>query len=228
VAVTAGAGLSVVALIAYCLDNQLGALEEFSGIPGTVGGAVYINLHYFQYLLEHFLIKARIINRKTGEITTVPTHWFEFGYDHSKLFAQEHYVIDATFKLNKITKDQAAYARGRSDEISRHRIQRYPYSGTCGSFFRNFHPHEVTLEQKGKKMIWVAYYLDKIGIKGELSHGDAIVSYQHANMIVNQGNATSTDIIRLAQKMQQLVQRDFGVQPQPECQLVGFSQNPLR
>ena len=58
---------------------------------------------------------------------------------------------------------------------------------TCGSFFRNFHDHEVTLMSNGKKMIFVAYYLDKIGVKGQLHVGDAIVSYQHANMIVNQG-----------------------------------------
>ncbi len=51
-------------------------------------------------------------------------------------------------------------------------------------------------------MIYVAYYLDKIGIKGELTVGDATVSYQHANMIVNRGNATSSDIINLVRTMQ--------------------------
>jgi UDP-N-acetylmuramate dehydrogenase len=76
-------------------------------------------------------------------------------------------------------------------------------------------------------MIYVAYYLDKIGIKGNLKVGDAIVSYQHANMLVNLGNATSDDLINLAKKMQELVKENFGIIPQPECQLVGFNKNPL-
>ena len=96
---------------------------------------------------------------------------------------------------------------------------------TCGSFFRNFSPDEVVHTEK--KLIYVAYYLDKVGIKGELSVGDAIVSHQHANMIVNRGKATSTDIITLAQLMQKMVFDRFGIKPQPECQLVGFKENIL-
>ncbi|MGE0009257.1 MAG: UDP-N-acetylmuramate dehydrogenase [Candidatus Babeliales bacterium] len=227
VAVTAEAGVTIENLITYCLKNQLGGLEEFSGIPGTVGGAMYINLHYFKHLLAHFVLSAEIIERSTGTRTMVELNWFEFGYDHSRLFAQQEYVLSATFKLKKITELEAAYAQGRADEITRHRKHRYPYQGTCGSFFRNFHPHEVTLEKNGKKAIWVAFYLDKIGIKGELSYGDAVVSHQHANMIVNQGNATSTNIVQLARRMQELTRENFGITPQPECQLIGFSSYPL-
>lgn len=227
VAITAGAGVAIEELIEYCLAHELGGLEEFSGIPGTVGGAVYINLHYFKHLLEHFTLSARVIERATGAIANVDCAWFEFGYDHSKLFAQKHYVLDATFKVKKLTSHETAYARGRSHEITRHRKQRYPYYGTCGSFFRNFHPHEVTLEKDGKKAIWAAFYLDKIGIKGELSCGKAIVSHQHANMIVNQGGATSTDIITVVRTMQELTRKHFGITPQPECQLIGFKTYPL-
>ena len=80
---------------------------------------------------------------------------------------------------------------------------------------------------QGKKLIYVAYYLDKIGVKGELTVGDAVVSYQHANMIINRGNATSADIIALARKMQELVFEKFGIIPQPECRLIGFKNYPL-
>ncbi len=76
-------------------------------------------------------------------------------------------------------------------------------------------------------MIFVAYYLDKLGIKGELSIGDAVVSFQHANMIVNRGEATSDDIAALARTMQSLVKEQFGIVPQPECQLIGFRDYPL-
>lgn len=225
--VIAQAGVSFADLITYCLEHQLLGLEEFSGIPGTVGGSVFINIHYFQYLLSNFLVGARVIHKKTGAIKEVDNAWFNFGYDYSTLHKQEYYLFDATFKLTPCDQLQAAYARGRSVEIIRHRNNRYPNKGTCGSFFRNFHNDEVTLVSNGKKMIYVAYYLDKIGIKGQLSIGDACVSYQHANMIVNQGNATSTDIISIARAMQEKVWDHFNVLPQPECQLIGFEDYPL-
>ena len=76
-------------------------------------------------------------------------------------------------------------------------------------------------------MIFVAYYLDKLGIKGELSHGNACVSYQHANMIVTKEHATSSDVIALARDMQQRVYQQFGIIPQPECVLVGFKEHPF-
>ncbi|MBP9765322.1 UDP-N-acetylmuramate dehydrogenase [Candidatus Babeliales bacterium] len=223
--VTAGAGVTIHDLIVHCLNNQLLGLEEFSGIPGTVGGSVYINLHYYDFLLEQFLVHAHIIDRTTGEISTVEPSWFNFGYDQSKLQDKNYYLVSATFKVRCATELETAFAQGRREEIIRHRHKRFPTQRTCGSFFRNFLPHEV--ENTEKRLIFVAYYLDKIGVKGELTIGDAVVSHQHANMIVNKGHATSTDIIQLAQKMQQLVMQQFGIKPHAECQLVGFKNDPL-
>ncbi len=225
--VTAQAGVSIHDLIIWCLDHQIIGLEEFSGIPSTVGGAVYINLHYFEFLLEHFLVRAQIINKNTGAIETVDKAWFNFGYNYSKLHEGNYYVIDATFKLKKVDTSACAYAQGRRVEIIRHRANRYPKAGTCGSFFRNFYDHEVFIVDHGKKMIFVAYYLDKLGVKGSLKHGNAMVSYQHANMIVNQGGATSSDIIAVARSMQELVKKHFNITPKTECQLVGFKETPL-
>jgi UDP-N-acetylmuramate dehydrogenase len=226
--VTAGAGVSMDTLIEYCLNNNILGLEEFSGIPGTVGGSVYINLHYFQFLLAQFLISATVIERATGIIKTVDNAWFNFGYNQSTLHDEQHYLMDATFKLKSATDIETAYARGRKVEIIRHRVSRYPSKNTCGSFFRNFHENEVTIESNGKKMIFVAYYLDKIGVKGTLTRGDAIVSYQHANMLVNRGAATTQDIIDVAREMQELVYANYGITPQPECRLIGFKEYPLK
>jgi UDP-N-acetylmuramate dehydrogenase len=228
VLVAAGSGVTMDALIEYCLSNNILGLEEFSGIPGTVGGSVYINLHYFQFLLAQFMVSGTVIERSTGIIKTVDTEWFNFGYNQSTLHDEQHYLVDATFKLKPATDIETAYARGRRVEIIRHRTSRYPSKNTCGSFFRNFHENEVTIESNGKKMIFVAYYLDKIGVKGTLTHGDAIVSYQHANMLVNRGNATTQDIIEVARTMQELVHKEFGIIPQPECRLIGFKEYPLK
>lgn len=223
--VKAGSGVVFHDLILYCIDRNLLGLEEFSGIPGTVGGSVFINLHYYEFLLEQFLVNAQIIHKMTGEITTVDSKWFKFGYDQSRLQEKEYFLVSATFALKYATDLEVARARGRREEIIRHRERRYPTMRTCGSFFRNFSSDEVA--QTDKKLIYVAYYLDKMGIKGELCVGDAIVSHQHANMIVNRGRATSTDIMILAQQMQGMVFQEFGIKPQPECQLIGFKENIL-
>ncbi len=226
--VTADAGVSMHELIDGCLEHGGLGLEEFSGIPGTVGGSVFINIHYFEFLLSNFITQATVIHAKTGELTIVNHHWFNFSYNYSTLHEGSYYLVDATFKLKKAESLlEVAYAKGRRSEIIRHRVTRYPNSGTCGSFFRNFHPEEVTLESMGKKLIYVAYYLDKIGIKGALSCGDAVVSYQHANMLVNKGNAKTADIITIARTMQQKVFDAYGIVPQPECRLLGFSEYPL-
>ncbi|HLW72475.1 MAG TPA: UDP-N-acetylmuramate dehydrogenase [Candidatus Babeliales bacterium] len=225
--VKAGAGVTMPNLIDYCLNNNLIGLEEFSGIPGTVGGSVYINLHYFNFLLAQFLVSAEIIHKKNGTLETVDAQWFNFGYNDSQLHKKDYFLINATFNLKVATAEETAFAQGRKTEIIRHRAHRYPQVRTCGSFFRNFFANEVTLEIEHKKIIFVAYYLDKIGVKGSLRKGDAIVSPQHANMIINMGNATSSDIITLAHEMQQLVLDTFNIVPQPECQLIGFKKYPL-
>jgi len=225
--VKADAGVTMPNLIDYCLNNNLIGLEEFSGIPGTVGGSVYINLHYFNFLLANFLVSAEVINKKDGILHTVDAQWFNFGYNDSLLHKKDYFLVNATFKLKQASAQETAFAQGRKTEIIRHRAHRYPQVRTCGSFFRNFLPNEVTLEIDNKKIIFVAYYLDKIGIKGTLRCGDAIVSPQHANMIVNLAHATSTDIITLAAQMQRLVLDTFNIVPQPECQLIGFKKYPL-
>jgi UDP-N-acetylmuramate dehydrogenase len=225
--VSAGAGVGIQDLIDFCIANKLVGLEEFSHIPGTVGGSVYINIHYFDYFLSDFMTGARVIEKDSGKILDVDKSWFDFGYDKSKLLHGDHFLISATFKLKKGDLLDASYARGRRDEIIRHRIRRYPNSNTCGSFFRNFHEDEVPFLINGKKLLFIGYYLDKIGIKGELSVGNAIVSHQHANMIVTKPGATSADVVGLARKMQELVKERYGICPNSECQLIGFNGYPL-
>jgi UDP-N-acetylmuramate dehydrogenase len=223
--VRAEAGVSFASLITYCLEHNLVGLEEFSGIPGTVGGAVFINIHYFEFLLSNFLHSGSVLNRSDGALLDVDHRWFNFGYNYSTLHTENYYLTSATFKLRKASDIETAYARGRHEEIIRHRTRRYPHERTCGSFFRNFFEHEISAQ--GKKIIYVAYYLDKLGIKGDLSVGGATVSHKHANMIVSSPGCTSHDIITLARMMQDLTQKTFGLVPQPECRLIGFSKNPL-
>ncbi len=225
--VTCSAGLSMNILIEKTLDAHLTGLEVFSGIPGTVGGSAYINLHYFTHFLSDFIVSGHVIEKATGKVFEVDLNWFNYGYNKSTLIAGNHYLIDLTLRLTKGTEVDAAYAKGRRFEIIRHRTSRYPNANTCGSFFRNFYENEVTIVKNGKKMIFVAFYLDKIGVKGTETSGGACVSYQHANMLVTSETATSQDVVNLARTLQGKVWAEFGIIPQPECILVGFKTNPL-
>ncbi|MDZ4150304.1 FAD-binding protein, partial [Methylicorpusculum sp.] len=126
----AGAGVTIAQLISYSLEQNLLGLEEFSGIPATVGGAVFINLHYYEFALSHFIASAEIIEKETGAIKTVDADWLQLGYDQSKLFDGQHYILSATFKLRRCTDLEAACAQGRRAEIIRHRVKRYPSTNT--------------------------------------------------------------------------------------------------
>lgn len=225
--VTAPAGLSMNDCIEQALQANLTGLEVFSGIPGSLGGCAYINLHYFQHFFSDFLVSADVIEKDTNTILTVDRTWFNYGYNKSTLMGGNYFVISVTLKLQRATDTETAYAQGRRYEIIRHRTSRYPSSHTCGSFFRNFHEDEVTLIWNGKKMIHVAFYLDKMGVKGTESVGGACVSWQHANMLVNKKLATSSDLIQLACTLQEKMKNAFGIVPHPECIFVGFKEYPL-
>ena len=227
VLVCAQAGVELEQLITWCLERGIGGLEDFSGIPGTVGGSVFINIHYFKHLLSDYIVGVKAIDGDTGMIVDLDKQACNFGYNQSLFVQKNIYVLSVTLQLTRLDPVAVAYARGRSYEIIRHRRARYPYVRTCGSFFRNFLPHEVTLHNQGAPVIWVAYYLDQLGLKGQLAVGGARVSYQHANMIVTQPGATSDDVIAVARQMQQAVIDRFGIIPQAECQFLGFPDYPL-
>ena len=110
--VCAQTNVSMDALIEYCLAHTILGLEEFSGIPGTVGGSVYINLHYFQFLLSHFLVSALVLEKATGTLLTVDTSWFNFGYNYSTLHNEHYYLVEATFLLKKVQKKKLRMHKG--------------------------------------------------------------------------------------------------------------------
>jgi UDP-N-acetylmuramate dehydrogenase len=226
VAITAEAGVSFPQLIQFCLQRHIIGPEEFSGIPGSVGGACYINLHYDRHFLADFFLSGKVIHATSGKITEQPKDWFQFGYDQSTLMNKEYYLLEATFEFQQRDALAAAYARGKSDEMIKYRARAYPIANTCGSFFRNLHPEEVEQVKNVKaaqKLKFIAYYLDRLGIKGELQRGQAKVSHRHANMFETLPGAKSADIIQLAQTIQKMVRDRFGFTPIPECQLLGIS-----
>ncbi|MCK4499271.1 FAD-binding protein [Candidatus Babeliales bacterium] len=226
--VTVETGVLIDDLIVQCLERGLVGLEPFSGIPGTIGGAVFINLHYFSARIGQSFVQGQVINRTTGDIHTLDRDAFKFGYNDSILHNKNYYLLNATFEVQKVSELEIAYTRGRRDEIIRQRNSRYPRERTCGSFFRNFHKHELEMGNEKAIHPYIAYYLDKSGVKGSLRSGGAVVSHKHANMLItDRDDATSNNIVSLARKMQEIILKEFGLVPQLECQLLGFETYPL-
>ena len=212
--VTASAGNSVHELITYCLNNNISGLEDLSGIPGSIGGALNTNMHYLNCTIGNFVSEITMIEKKSGKI--VKTTW---PIQNKK----KYFILDATFKLKIVSDIKCAYYKGQHDELIRHRNRMYPTSNTCGFFFKNFKKAKLG----NNKMPYIIYYLDKLGLRGNLSFGGATISYKHPNMLINKTNATTTDIINLARKIQKIIYEKFGITPQPECQLIGFKEYPL-
>jgi UDP-N-acetylmuramate dehydrogenase len=225
----ADAGCTIESLIEYSLNKSfLFGLEEFSGIPSTVGGALFINLHYYSFLISQFIYNAKIYDIDEKKIFTVNADWFEFGYDSSKVKHNKKYIIiSAAFILKRNNELYAEYAKGRSIEIIRHRQNRYPYQKTCGCFFKNITFEEAPANYEGKKILSAGYYLDKIGVKGELKINNCSVSSRHANMLIHNGSGSAHDIIEIAKIMQRSVYNKYGFLLEPECELIGFETYPL-
>jgi UDP-N-acetylmuramate dehydrogenase len=219
--ITAAAGASIQDVIDIALDNNLVGLEVFSGIPGSVGGTTYMNIHFFDALLHQFFSHATVIHKETGTIETVNAAWFDFGYDYSKLHAKEYFLIDATFKLKEGSKEEVEKAKGQCNETRAKRAHRYPIERTCGCFFQNFTEEDLRQNKKATTKS-VAFYFEQLGFRGKLSVGDAIVSEQHSNMILNRNNATSKEILTLSKMMGEKIYEAYGLLPKSECQLVGF------
>ena len=228
---TVDAGFDFQEIILYAIATaHLFGLEEFSGIPSSVGAAIYINLHYYDFFIAQYIHSVQIYDTETNTIFTANQQWCAFGYDESTIKKNKRYIIlSVSFILKRGTIFDSWYAQGRRVEIIRHRQNRYPHTYTCGCFFKNFNTTNPFLIKRanGKPITAASYYLDQANARAVCQHGNAHVSWQHANMIVHTGSATSADIISVARKMQKIVYQKYGLLLEPECELLGFQQYPL-
>jgi UDP-N-acetylmuramate dehydrogenase len=218
--VTAESGVTVEELINTTIAENLIGTEDFSGIPSTVGGALYINLHYFDAFIANFVREAIILNKDELKTELVDQSWFNFGYDNSKLKKDRNYMLlKACFELNKVDDYQKHEAIGKSKEIIRTRHYKYPSDPSVGSIFQNLTSDEQKLFNLPTRS--VAYLIDVCGLKGTRV-GDALLSHRHSNMIVNVGDAKAQHVIELAQIINEKVKERFGADLRFEVQMVGF------
>jgi len=219
--VTAGASVTLARLIKKTLSKNLVGLEDFSGIPGTIGGALFINIHYYKALLGNFVkwVECLDYNGNTIIIKEGDNDW---KYEFSKIKKGKLIVVRACLKLKKVEQREKWMAVGKSQEIIRTRSYRYPEEPSAGSVFQNIDKNRFY----GAPSISAAYYIDKLGMKGTRI-GGAEISCRHANMIINKGNASAKNVIQLASLVKNKVKRKFDIELKPEIQFIGFKNKPF-
>ena len=195
--VQVGAGVLLPSLSRHCLARGWGGFEFMCGIPGTIGGAVRINAGTKQGEIRDHIISATVLT-PAGEIKTLTKDEMGFSYRHSRLAETRDIVLSATF-----TKPYAAEKtdiREKIKEVIASRRQKQPrIKRNCGSVFKK--------PPGGKPAGW---YIDQAGLKG-YRVGDAIIAHEHANWIVNLGNAKAVDVKAIISHVQETVFQKFGI-----------------
>ncbi|MFZ5981660.1 MAG: UDP-N-acetylmuramate dehydrogenase [Candidatus Zixiibacteriota bacterium] len=207
-----GAGEQLGTLVNFAAENALTGLEFAAGIWGTVGGAIYGNAGAYGGEMANVVAELTLVN-SSGELKTVLGEYCRFGYRDSYLKTTREIIVKALFRLEK--GDKTAI-RNKIEEIMRDRDRKFENVGnSAGCFFKNIpdpnQPH-------GK--LSAGQLLDNAGVK-QLEVGGAKVFEKHANIIVNNGNATSKDIRQLADIMKKKVKDKFGVELAEEIIQIG-------
>lgn len=211
--VLAESGATVAHLLEHCRDRELSGFEHFIGIPSTVGGALWQNLHFLSadrqrtLFIEEIVLSSHILTEE-GQHRTVQVDYFQFGYDQSILQKRQDVVLDVTFQLIAKRKDEIQIVMDENTawrNAKQPQLSEYP---SCGSVFKKI------------KGIGAGRLIEQAGLKGARI-GNAEVSKKHANFIVNTGNARAADILQLIRYVQEEVKRKLGYTLETEITIIG-------
>jgi UDP-N-acetylmuramate dehydrogenase len=208
-------GATVGDLIPQAVERGWSGLEHYIGIPSTVGGAVWQNLHFLSPApeRERTMFIAEVVEScdlllASGERRVADRDYMQFGYDTSILHKTKDVALAVTFQLTP------------EDPARMHRILQENLSWRGGKHpWLQFHPSAGSIFRKIEG-IGAGRLIDECGLKGH-RHGGAQISHIHANIIVNLGNASARDVRELIEIAQQAVKSRFGYHLQPEIGFVG-------
>lgn len=205
--IVAQAGVSMIALAYSSAKAGLSGFEFMGGIPGDMGGGIYMNAGAYKYCMADVFVSARVLDDDLN-IITLSKEDMEFSYRHSVLQKHPNWIIlDATFEM---TAKDPGEIRKVLDKRKERRMSTQPWNFACaGSVFRN--PEE--------KPAW--RYIDEAGLRG-YEIGGAQVSPKHSNFIVNNGYASAKDILDLIRLVEKTVYEKFGVKLHIEVILVNW------
>lgn len=206
VIISVSSGYPVSQLISETIEPGYEGFEYHKGLPGTVGGALYMNskwtrpLNYF----SDNLVSAVLVDKK-GKVKKVDKKYFKFGYDFSILQQTKEILLEAVFRLKKT--DHKTLEK-RAEESFEYRKKTQPIGQTTsGCFFKNPGNQSAGL------------LIDRSGLKG-FRVGDFIVSEKHANFIINLGNGKPEDLLELIEIIKSRVRERFNIELEEEVIIV--------
>ena len=203
----AQAGVPMISLSYQAAKIGLSGFEFMGGIPGSIGGGIYMNAGAYKYDLASVVKTVTLLNEK-HEVVTFNNEQMDFSYRHS--ICQDNrklIVLEVTFELTAKSPDEI---KAVLDKRKERRMSSQPWNmPSAGSVFRN--PQD--------KPAW--QYIDECGLRG-YEIGGAQVSPKHSNFIVNNGYASAKDIYDLIMVVQEKVNEKFGVKLRREVGLINW------
>ena len=198
------AGTSLMRLCKFALENGLSGLEFAYGIPGTVGGAVYMNAGAYGGEIKDVLINATHIS-KSNEIITKNNENLDFKYRHSYYCDSDDLIVSALFKLSKA--ESESIKEKMDDFLQRRKLKQPLEYPSAGSTFKRPDGH------------FAGALIEQCELKG-FSVGGAQVSEKHCGFIINKDNATAQNVIDLIKHCQKVVLEQKGVVLETEIKIV--------
>ncbi len=203
---TAGAGASLSAVAKTAMEHGLSGIEFASGIPGSLGGGVFMNAGAYDGEMKNIVRDVRVLSYDGLQTRVVSNAMMEYGYRLSSLMATHEIVLEATLNLTKGDRvDISTKMKQYNDSRNLKQPMELP---SAGSFF------------KRPEGYFAGKLIQDAGLKG-LTIGGAQVSPKHSGFIVNTGCATASDIIALMHVVQATVLDQFGVMIEPEVRIIG-------
>lgn len=220
-------GVSLQELVDLTIEKGFSGIHKLTGIPGSVGGAIYGNAGAFGQAISDNLVAVTALNPETLETFTLSKKECEFEYRDSGFKRTKKIILEATFKLSKADPNTLEQ---ESQEVLEKRLKKYPPGVKCpGSFFKNLFikdlPEEVQKQIPkerdyfGKVPAW--FFLDAVGAKGA-QKGQIKIAPYHGNLFINLGEGRAEDFYNLAKKYFLRVKEKFGIELEPEVQLINL------
>lgn len=204
--VTVDAGMTNIKLAQILLQNELKGFEFASGIPGTIGGAIYMNAGAYGKEISEITEEVTYIDMKEQKIHTIKKNECDFSYRHSFFTDRDCIILNATFLFTKGRKNDIKMVM---DEYREKRLSTQPLE----------HPNAGSTFKRGDGFI-TAKLIDEAGLKG-YKIGGAEVSTKHAGFIINSNNATATDVLKLTKLIQKKIYEKFNKKIELEVRVIG-------
>ena len=205
VEITVGSGYKIAKLGHKLCECEISGFEELSAIPGTIGGAIYMNAGAHGKEIKDVITSVKCIDKDGNEIEFT-TEEMQLGYRTSRFKDKKYIILEAKLKLQKGKKEEI---KQKMQEYSNYRKEKQPLE----------YPNAGSTFKRGKDFI-TAQLIDQAGLKG-YSIGDAEVSTKHSGFIINKGEATAKDILNLVKHVKEEVKKKFDKDIELEIEVIG-------